>query len=111
MLDFDTKSLSLVTWSLATLGWDPGSAWLTACEAQAACIVRSLQAAELAVTLWALSQLRQQQPHELQLGRLIRSQEDFLLLDYQLLTNPKLFKVVRKLTMGPQGGWPGPEGA
>lgn len=100
---FDSKGLSLTIWALATLGCQPTDAWLRAFEHQAEGTLKYFQAAELTCILWALSQLRRQQPHELQLGHLLRKQDTFLDLDYQLLANPKLLRFVRAQVVGPAG--------
>lgn len=102
--DFDSKSISLTAWGLATLKVEPGVRWLYTFEVQAKSTLKTLAASELACTLWALSQLKNKQPHELSLGRLVRRQDRFWEYDYSLLSNPRLLRVVRHLTLGPQQG-------
>lgn len=102
--EFDSKSISLTAWGLATLKVQPGVRWLYAFEVQAKRTLCTLAASELACTLWALSQLKNKQPHELSLGRLVRRQDRFWDYDYSLLANPRLLRVVRNLTLGPQRG-------
>eukprot|EP00879_Flechtneria_rotunda_P012978 GHRR01013551.1.p1 GENE.GHRR01013551.1~~GHRR01013551.1.p1 ORF type:complete len:406 (+),score=117.24 GHRR01013551.1:317-1534(+) len=109
LTEFDAKSLSLTAYGLAKLRLKPSVAsswprWLFAFERQAERTLGKLQAGELACTLWALSELKSKRAHELRLGRLVRRQEVFWPFDYQLLANPKLLRVVRSLTLGPQEG-------
>ncbi|WIA08946.1 hypothetical protein OEZ85_008363 [Tetradesmus obliquus] len=101
--EFDSKSISLTAWGLATLKFTPDFRWLFNFERRAECVLSTLAAAELACTLWALSELKQKSPHKLRLGRLVRRQERFHAFDFQLLVNPRLLRVVRSLTLGPQG--------
>lgn len=102
--DFDSKSVSLTAWGLATLKVQPGVRWLYGFEVQAKRTLSTLAASELACTLWALSQLKNKQPHELSIGRAVRKQDRFWDYDYSLLSNPRLLRVVRSLTLGPQTG-------
>eukprot|EP00878_Enallax_costatus_P006523 GHUV01006840.1.p1 GENE.GHUV01006840.1~~GHUV01006840.1.p1 ORF type:complete len:358 (+),score=138.67 GHUV01006840.1:1-1074(+) len=102
--DFDSKSVSLTAWGLATLKVQPGVRWLYNFEVQAKRTLSTLAASELACTLWALSQLKNKQPHELSIGRAVRKQDRFWDYDYSLLSNPRLLRVVRSLTLGPQTG-------
>eukprot|EP00882_Tetradesmus_deserticola_P005495 GHRQ01005785.1.p1 GENE.GHRQ01005785.1~~GHRQ01005785.1.p1 ORF type:complete len:154 (+),score=56.42 GHRQ01005785.1:49-462(+) len=104
--EFDSKSISLTAWALATLKFTPDFRWLFNFERRAECVLSTLAAAELACTLWALSELKQKSPHELRLGRLVRRQDRFHGFDFQLLVNPRLLRVVRSLTLGPQQGRP-----
>jgi hypothetical protein len=104
LADFDSSSISLSAWGLATLKAKPSTRFLFCFERQAECTLGNLQAAELACTLWALSELKQKRPDQLRLGRLVRRQEVFHSYDHQLLTNLRLLRVVRSLTLGPKGG-------
>jgi hypothetical protein len=101
--DFDSKSVSLTAWGLATLKASPTARWLFAFERQCERTLSTLAASELACTLWALSELKEKRADKLRLGRLVRRQEVFWGFDYEALANPRLLRVVRQLTLGPQG--------
>ncbi|KAF8072851.1 hypothetical protein HT031_000511 [Scenedesmus sp. PABB004] len=108
--DFDSKSISLTAWGLATLAatergaeFRPSTRFLWRFELAAEAVLGDLAAAELACTLWALSSLKSKRAHELRLGRLVRRQTSFRGYDYQVLTNPRLLRLVRTLTLGPAG--------
>lgn len=103
LLDFDSKSVSLTAWGLATLKASPTARWLFAFERQCERTLSTLAASELACTLWALSELKEKRADKLRLGRLVRRQEVFWGFDYEALANPRLLRVVRQLTLGPQG--------
>jgi hypothetical protein len=75
LLEFDSKSVSLTAWALATLKVQPTARWLFAFERQAERTLSTLNASELACTLWALSELKSKRADKLRLGRLVRRQE------------------------------------
>lgn len=75
LTEFDSKSVSLTAWGLATMKAQPNTRWLFAFERQAERTLSTLAASELACTLWALSELKAKRAHTLRLGRLVRRQE------------------------------------
>lgn len=99
---FDSKSVSLTAWGLATMKASPTARWLFAFERQCERTLSTLAASELACTLWALSELKEKRADKLRLGRLVRRQEVFWGFDFEALANPRLLRVVRQLTLGPQ---------
>lgn len=105
----DIKSLSLTLWALATLcslgAHRPTRGWLAAVEGHAELYVRQLGAAEAATALWALSQLTGTPPHELRLSAALRRpQLGLTQLDFELLTDIRMLRVVRSMLCGSSTG-------
>jgi hypothetical protein len=99
---FDVKATSLTLWALATLGARPPAAWLRAFEGQAEQAARQLGAAEAATSLWALSQLTRRPPQELRLSAALRRpQKQLSRLDFELLADIRMLRVVKSMITGP----------
>ncbi|KAI8469390.1 MAG: hypothetical protein J3K34DRAFT_522166 [Monoraphidium minutum] len=102
---FDVKSTSLTLWALATLKARPGAAWLRAFEGAAESQAKHLGAAEAATALWALSQLTGRPPQELRLSAALRRpQRGLSQLDYELLSDLRMLRVVKSMITGNTSG-------
>ncbi len=104
----DVKSMSLTLWALATLcalgAPRPSRAWLSAFESHAELEVKRLGAAEAATALWALSQLTGKPPQQLRLSAALRRpQQGLSQLDFELLTDIRMLRVVRSMITGTSG--------
>ena len=95
------QATSLTLWALATLKARPPPGWLRAFEGSAEIGVKQLGAAEAATALWALSQLTGRPPQVLRLSAALRRpQKGLSQLDYELLADIRMLRVVKSMITG-----------